>query len=568
MGGKVSFRNTFRISSAKLLNSEHLQQLLSSQGYVFLSGAEESSDLVFEQSTGQIYWRVSVIDNTTGTPLLMNIDAESGDVTQIADNSRSYRDLNQLPVPQDKLTISAALTISRSSVGGSVAGTFEFDEMDEPGASTTTTPLDDAFVEIEWKEEINPPKGGSGSKTCEAPATCTTYTDSNGDFSFSSLDNGVYTLTALPETEWSKPNNTNSLDEYSFDFEINNSSETEDIQWTDDISDSSRNHFGNLAHSMEEMHDYLAASPFSYSGWNSKMGFSTAGSGLSFECIATAYGTSLLIGEKIQQSKEIIYHEYIHNVVNDIYGGWIETGNDDDSEARALDEAIPDFFAAALANDSDLGEDVSCLVRLGADRDIDNTLDMDDWIEDEYYNNSLIVSGAIWDLTPGEPYATSGTSLDEVAEGVWEALQATPTTYNDLGLEIEDYFLGAHIPTAQNVASSWDNREMPITGHKSGLEENGMVDDTIDSQLKIEGFPSPARAGQSINVSINVPHASRVVVSVFDILGREIMSYDFNASGKGQWYKIIETEKLASGIYFVVAESGSVFDQSSFIINR
>ncbi len=88
-------------------------------------------------------------------------------------------------------------------------------------------------------------------------------------------------------------------------------------------------------------------------------------------------------------SSDVIYHEYAHGAVNSIY----YLKNIPGSESGALNEALADYFAVSKNNDPLFGE--QSLARV---RNIKNNLTLhSDWTGN-LHQDSLIISGALWDM--------------------------------------------------------------------------------------------------------------------------------------------------------------------------
>ncbi len=480
------------------------------------------------------------------------LNALSGEIVSDQDNSRSSSSGSAFPQNELQAIESNVATFRSQGLvsAGSVSGTFEFYEYDEPGTSSTTTPLEYAYVELEFVPAA--PKNGRKSSTCET-SPCTARTDSNGDYSFTNLDTGDYDLRFRAETEWAEPEQTSGFT-YEIEVTISGSAETEDVLWDNDFTPAGKQHLGNLAHAMEESHDFFAASPISYTGWNSQMDYDSAGTG-SLKCVAKAFGEEVLIGDVTQQSKEIIYHEYSHNVIHDIYGDFIEPDvNTTDNEAAAMDEGLADYWAAAMKNDPDIGDyldDISNCIASSDVRDLENTLTMDDWPVGGPHQNGQIISGAVWDLRPGETYATTSFSADDVNETLYEALQVEPDTFIDLGLALEDYWIGIN-PThdvIDSINDSWDYREMSLAGHHKVDRESIPFDFAANEEL-FGLFPNPLTGG-TVHILLNSKDGEFGNVSIHDTLGRLVTKRSLDKITKGSQDGRLDLTHLTPGLYFI-----------------
>jgi len=87
-------------------------------------------------------------------------------------------------------------------------------------------------------------------------------------------------------------------------------------------------------------------------------------------------------------SEQIIYHEYTHHIMDQIFAIPATPG----TESGAINEGISDFFASSLTDNPLFGQDFVI-----SPRNLDNTKHTDDWTNSNH-RNSLIFTGALWDL--------------------------------------------------------------------------------------------------------------------------------------------------------------------------
>jgi subtilase family serine protease len=120
------------------------------------------------------------------------------------------------------------------------------------------------------------------------------------------------------------------------------------------------------------------------------------------------------------RSSDVIYHEYTHCIINQIYDA--EEGIPDISdtdEARALNEGIPDYFAATLNNDPMVGEqvlpDVSFL-NIPTYPPLTGDVDRD----------SGIISGTLWSIREDIGQSVADRLIYEAMK-----LPPKPTTFQD-----------------------------------------------------------------------------------------------------------------------------------------
>ncbi len=468
-------------------------------------------------------WIIDYVIEASGQTWSIGVDAET---LSIVFDENTALSLNKAgPVNFEKGIYASSSIASESlsaadSFAGTLSGKLEFDEKSLPASSSSKTPLEYAYVELEWLGLWPPAKSGSVGHTCEAPSICTTRTDANGNYVFSNLDGGQYRLVAKAETQWSKmlPGLQSASDyQYSIELVVNGSgTTTKDIYWNQVVLSGPGNHLGNLAHGMEEIHDYFKSSAFSYySGWDSQMSYEPTAN----NCWAFALGSRIVMGSEVQQSKEAIYHEYSHNVIIDLYNGGI--GSLGSAEGAAMDEGFADFFALSEGGGTTIADGINCGF---PSRNIVNSLTMSDWSSTSPHFNGRIISGAVWDLKPGQRYASSGTSTSTVEKTLWEAFQANPRTFEDLGLEMEDYWLGVN-PTVNIIGAiedSWAFRSIPHA-HKANSDVSESSTDQIVSDWKIQVYPNPV-SGEDFTIELSGLEKEEgwVSVSIVDILGRTV----------------------------------------------
>jgi Zn-dependent metalloprotease len=92
------------------------------------------------------------------------------------------------------------------------------------------------------------------------------------------------------------------------------------------------------------------------------------------------------------KEESIIYHEYSHAVTNAI------APLDYESESGAINEAFSDYFAATMTDDPETGEWLAAKIKKPYLRTLENSAHYPEDITDEVHLDSLILSGALWDL--------------------------------------------------------------------------------------------------------------------------------------------------------------------------
>ena len=167
--------------------------------------------------------------------------------------------------------------------------------------------------------------------------------------------------------------------------------------------------------------NFFSGSPFNYTGMNYQMhGFINAGPHIN----AYADGRDIYFGSEYglnyAHSSDVVYHEYTHNVIYRIYGGWIGFPVWC-SEGYAMDEGISDYFAATMNDHPVFANDLSEHPALP--RYLDNDLQWEECIPNISggpYRNGAVIGGAMWRTRQAIGNSTIGNNL------AFKALQMTP----------------------------------------------------------------------------------------------------------------------------------------------
>jgi Zn-dependent metalloprotease len=190
------------------------------------------------------------------------------------------------------------------------------------------------------------------------------------------------------------------------------------------------------------MHDYFK-NTFGYSAMDYQMGaYINALDQYGNPRNGAANGTDIFFGTQNGQqwvrSSDVVYHEYTHNTVHHIYGGWIGDPNQYYIQATAMDEGLSDYFASTVNNDPILGEDV------GVSRNLYNNNYKWDTSAGAHWNGQVI-GGACWDLRQSSGVGqTVGDNL------VFRALQISPRarTFSEFEYNVfvadYNYYSNAH----------------------------------------------------------------------------------------------------------------------------
>ncbi|MFC2154694.1 hypothetical protein ACFLRC_04365, partial [Candidatus Altiarchaeota archaeon] len=122
---------------------------------------------------------------------------------------------------------------------------------------------------------------------------------------------------------------------------------------------------------------------------------------------------------------DVIYHEYTHGVVDQIYNTSDENLPYID-ESGAMNEAWADYFACTINNNSVMAEGA-----LTSSRDLNNTNRfLDDWVN-EVHVDSVMMSGALWDMR-------AALGKDTTNALVMGAMKQLPTSFSE---ELDDILI-------------------------------------------------------------------------------------------------------------------------------
>ena len=159
---------------------------------------------------------------------------------------------------------------------------------------------------------------------------------------------------------------------------------------------------------------------------------------------------------------DIIYHEYIHAVVDNIYyRDIINLG-----EHGAINEAYADYFSCSFLSDPIMGE---WCFPLDHQRDLDGSLPPpmhgpkkfpDNWVAEEHYD-SLIFSQALWEIR-------SSIGTNKTDQLVYNSLYFGPVSFNS-GMEAiliaddNDGDLSNGTPNGTDIKTAFNNHGIPTT---------------------------------------------------------------------------------------------------------
>lgn len=88
----------------------------------------------------------------------------------------------------------------------------------------------------------------------------------------------------------------------------------------------------------------------------------------------------------------------------------------------------------------------------------------------------------------------------------------------------------------------------------------------LDSEISISNFPNPFNPSTVISYNVNNPDF--VVVKIFDILGKEIKSFDEGFKNKGRYSVLFDGANLSSGTYFYQLKVGNQIKNGKMLLTK
>ncbi len=116
------------------------------------------------------------------------------------------------------------------------------------------------------------------------------------------------------------------------------------------------------------------------------------------------------------KEESVIYHEYCHAVTNAVVELIYE------SESGAINEAFSDYFAASMTDDPQTGEWLAAKIKKPYLRTLENNAHYPEDITGEVHADSLVLSGALWDLRK----AVGARTCDAITHGSLYYLMGKP----------------------------------------------------------------------------------------------------------------------------------------------
>jgi parallel beta-helix repeat protein len=178
----------------------------------------------------------------------------------------------------------------------------------------------------------------------------------------------------------------------------------------------------NVFYHLNKIHNYFEDAPFNFNGMDYQM-VSTVNYGNADYCNAfyspatgnTAFGRgdpTRNCGD-LSLDSDVIYHEYTHGVVDHVYNLPYY------GQSGAISEALADYYACTINGNSKQGEGTF----EGGLRDLDNNKKYpDDWVGEVHYD-SVIISGAFWDIRK-----SLGKGYTDYL--IFQAMQLSPHAYD------------------------------------------------------------------------------------------------------------------------------------------
>jgi len=128
---------------------------------------------------------------------------------------------------------------------------------------------------------------------------------------------------------------------------------------------------------------------------------------------------------------------------------------------------------------------------------------------------------------------------------VLDTCQIADTTFSGALLNPNTYYYWRASASNSSGTSSWSEIFKFKTGETSLVAENSLV--PIDYKLH-QSYPNPFNA--STTISFDIPKSCRVVLKIYDELGREVSTVLDQIMKQGRHKTIFDASNLSSGIYF------------------
>ncbi len=283
--------------------------------------------------------------------------------------------------------------------------------------------------------------GFAGGRVRLGPTS--TNANSSGNYILSKIDPGTHTVSFDLATPYAKALtlDTEALRTETVTVTVPT---TQDHYW-DAPSPLNTDFRANAVFLATEMHDFYKTLNPNYDDWDEQMRIKDHATS---PLAGSADGVELTIGSTSAKSSDIVYHEYTHMVIYRIYGDeFIEPDRDErHTEASAMDEGLPDYFASAKNDDPIWG---------GTDpgiptRNMNNNFTMSDWYVFSGVNlkhkRGQILNGMLWKLRDNQDLYIA---MDEPSDFILDLHSAAfhalsfgvpPRNFRDYCFDLAEYY--------------------------------------------------------------------------------------------------------------------------------
>jgi hypothetical protein len=375
----------------------------------------QSELLYYPRETGgkrefNLAWKVTAYSHLTGEGFIYFVDARNGKILDKIENN---------------------LKQANCTATGHVHGWYA---KDEP-APFTTNSFNLGLTEVELLNDGEP---------YGVTADC----DTNGNFSLVHSTQGLWGIRIYLQNDYVQLRHSDETPHFR---DISGTCTSHDVEWgtSGEVLDSV-----NIFYHVNKMHSYIK-NTFTYTGMDYRMpvyihdnpgNISWGGAGM----------MSIAVGHAFYS--DVLYHEYTHNVIYELYNDDFIAGTSGmKSEGAAMDEAFAFYFAGTVNNSPDV-----------SGWDLDNN-----WCWSTFYpsdtgsytfphKESQVIGGACWDVR-GSLGATITDNL------VFRALQMTPHAryfseflYN-MVMADSVYYSGVHTGTIRSAFATHCITDAPVT---------------------------------------------------------------------------------------------------------
>ncbi|MCI0473390.1 MAG: T9SS type A sorting domain-containing protein, partial [Ignavibacteria bacterium] len=188
------------------------------------------------------------------------------------------------------------------------------------------------------------------------------------------------------------------------------------------------------------------------------------------------------------------------------------------------------------------------------------------------YSGTYTVPGTGWqEITLTTPFYWNGTNsllveicFNNSSYTSNSTVNGTPNSLNQLKHQHSDLSSGdgcTQITTPSSSYTARPNVKLTISPSTAiGNENNGIP--TVFSLS--QNYPNPFNPVTKINFAI--PKQSQVLIKVYDILGREVVTLVNDVKSPGYYSVDFDGSNFASGVYFYRIEAGTFTDVKRFML--